>query len=279
MNNSEILNDSCFEKYIEYVHKLTGITIQKNRKQMLIGRIGRRMHELKIDKYESYLDYIKENKEEEQLFINRVTTNETYFYRTPRIWDFITQDFLDQWYALHKNRSLTIWSAASSTGEEAHTMGVICEDFRSKNLGFNYRILGTDISTRVLDIATKGVYNGRAIERFRNTKKELFERYMKGDDELGYQVLPQIKSKIEFKPHNLFEVNKNETYDLIFLRNVLIYFTEEDQEKVIHNMHKALNPDGYLIIGESESLHRINTPFESVSPLIYQDKASKKAAA
>lgn len=273
VENNEF-TESCFEDYLKLVHKLTGITISKNRKTMVSGRVRRRLAKLEISSYGDYLDYVKKNSDEEELFINAMTTNETYFYRTPRVWDFVTNDLLASWD--NKNK-LNIWSAASSTGEEAHTLGIVCEDHKNSYPEFSYKVTGTDISTKVTKIAADGNYKGRAVERFRQIKPDLFKKYMKGDDENGYKVLPEIKSKIKFSNHNLFKTfSSGEKFDLILLRNVLIYFTKEDQEKVLANIHKCLKPEGYLIIGESESLSRINTDFNAVSPLVYSSNQNKK---
>ena len=266
--------EACFENYLKLVHKLTGITIGKNRRSMVSGRVRGRLAKLEISSYSDYLDYVKENSPEEEFFINAMTTNETYFYRTPRVWDFVTKELLSNWD--NKNK-LNIWSAASSTGEEAYTLGIVCEDHKSSYPSFTYKVTGTDISTKVTKVATDGCYIGRAVERFRQTKPDLFKKYMKGDDENGYKVLSQIKSNIKFTNHNLFKLfSSSERFDLILLRNVLIYFTKEDQEKVVANIHKCLKPNGYLIIGESESLSRINTDFDAASPLIYSSNQNKK---
>ena len=166
---------------------------------------------------------------------------------------------------------LNIWSAASSTGDEAHTLGVVCQSFKDVNAGFEYRILGTDISSAVVEKAEKGIYVGTPVKRFRERREELFNKYMYGNDKDGYKVIPSIKNNIKFKTHNLFNpLKSNYKFDLILLRNVLIYFTKKDQEHVLANIHNSLSPKGYLIIGESESLGRIDTQFEFVSPLIYR---------
>lgn len=265
------LSEACFDEYLRLVHKLTGITIRRNRKTMLSGRVRKRITKLGIDNFVEYLSYVKENRKEEEFFINVMTTNETYFYRTPRIWDFIANNFLANWKL---STRLNVWSAASSTGEEAHTLGILCERFKSIKNDFEYRIIGTDISTEVVRKANDGVYKGRSIERFRQTCPELFQKYMSGDDTNGYKVLPKIKKNIHFKYHNLFNsFPAGEKFDLILLRNVLIYFTPEDQEKVLFNIHKCLRPDGILVIGESETLSRLDTRFEHVAPLIYKLKA------
>ncbi len=281
MNNENSvleLSDLCFDKYIALVHSLTGIRIEKNRKAMLVGRIRRRVKELGLKSYDEYLGIIKKNQQEENVFVNSVTTNETYFYRTPRVWDFFTQDFLPKW---NPKQKLRLWSAASSTGEEAYTAGIFCEEFHAQHPEFRYQILGTDISSDVVKKASEGLYIGRPVERFRVAKPELFKKYMVGDDTSGHKVIPEIKTNISFETHNLFEkMRSGPQFDLIFLRNVLIYFTKEDQERVLGHIGSCLSLKGNLIIGESESIARLETKFVSDSPLIYRfkDKSQEEAA-
>ncbi|MEO0335599.1 MAG: protein-glutamate O-methyltransferase CheR [Pseudomonadota bacterium] len=253
-----------------FVHKVTGITLDESRSSMLVGRIRKRVIELELKDYESYLQLVKSNRDEETRFTTLITTNETYFYRTPRVWDFIENEFLPKHFQ-DESKKVKIWSAAASTGDEAHTLGIVCEDFRSKNPAFGYSVLGTDISEKVINKANQGVYKGRPTQRFRDTRPDLFQKYMIGSDSEGFRVNPEIKFQIRFKIHNLFQALSGEQkFDLVLLRNVLIYFSKRDQELVLQNIRKVLSPKGYLIIGESESLNRLDTPFEPVKPLIYR---------
>lgn len=279
---SEDISDTCFNQFLVLIHDITGITIRADRRIMLMGRLRSRMRKLDLDSYESYLDYLKKNKDENKLLTNAITTNETYFYRTPRIWDYISDDFLPDWHDRNSGQTLRIWSAASSTGEEAHTLGIVLQQFKENNLAFNYQILGTDIAPRVVEHASRGVYTGRSIERFREVKPELFSKYMTGDDEKGFSVVPKIRKQISFDVFNLFDSSgKQPKHDLVLLRNVLIYFTKIDQALVMANLHKRLAPRGIAIIGESETLNNLNTAFESVNPTIYRavDSAEQKKAA
>ena len=264
---------SCFNEYIDFIHSVTGITIGQKRRSMVISRIRKRVKALDIENYAAYLMLLKEDRGEEKLFIDLITTNETYFYRTPRIWDYITDCYLPKYYAAKGKQKLKIWSAASSTGEEAYTLGILCHEFKRLHPGLMFHITGTDISPRVLESAEKGHYNERSIDNFRKHKPNIVEKYLRGDEQTGYQIVPEVQTYIEFKPHNLFSKLKNDIkYDLILLRNVLIYFTKEDQEKVLANIHQNLASDGCLIIGESESLIHLNTDFESIMPLVYRPK-------
>jgi len=262
------LDSACFDKYAHFVHKITGITLLPNRKKMLSGRLRKRMNQLSIHCYDQYLLLTKASDSEKNALINLVTTNETYFYRTPRVWDFFTKRYL----TTQKN-PINIWSAASSTGEEAYTLGIMCEQYKSQNTSFDYKILGTDISSDVINICNSGLYNGRSIKRFYDENTALFNQYMKGDNESGYSVTPNIKKNITFKTHNIFsDLPSKTTFDIIFLRNVLIYFNKEDQVKLLNHIKQYLHPNGFIVIGESESIVRLGTDFKLQEPLIYHLK-------
>ncbi|WP_368184388.1 protein-glutamate O-methyltransferase CheR [Aestuariibius sp. HNIBRBA575] len=272
------MSDGDFSKLRAIVHKNTGITIGETRKSMLVSRLRSRLREVAAPDFAAYISHLSKDPEEMQELTNRVTTNETYFYRTPRVWDYFQDEFLPQFLTKGQNRSLRVWSGAASTGEEAHTIGTLLEDVRLKNQNFDYSILGTDVSSRVLDVATKGVYKGRSIARFRQAKPEVFKAHMTGNDTDGFSANPQIRSRIKFKLHNLFDrLSKAGPFDAVFLRNVLIYFTDDDQVKILDQVHDQMRPDGVLFIGESETLTKLNTPFEQIAPIIYRPKAKAKS--
>ena len=272
----EKIDDVCFDGLKKITHELTGITIKHERQVMLIGRLRPRLRALGISSYPEYLEYVRANKSEHEEFVNKVTTNETYFFRTPRVWDYIEQSFLPEWKAAKSSSALQVWSAASSTGEEAHTLGIFLEHFRKTNPGFDYRIHGTDIDTTVVEKATQGLYKGRSVERFRQTRPDMFKRYMAGNDNDGFRVLPDIKSRMNFTQLNLFDSPLDGAgFDLIFLRNVLIYFTKEDQERLMSALARRIKPEGTLIIGESESLNSLNVGFQAVMPTIYKPMAKE----
>lgn len=274
----DTIEQSCFDGFLKLTHQLTGITIKPDRQVMLVGRLRRRVHELNLPDFESYLDYVKTQCDEHEVFVNRITTNETYFFRTPRVWEFIDNEFLPQWLNKRTGPTLHVWSAASSSGEEAHSLGIMLHHFREHNKGFDYRIQGTDIDTSVLECARNGVYRGRSLERFRAARPEWFDRYMNGNDEDGYTVLPEIKKRLQFSQFNLFDAPPaTPRFDLVLIRNVLIYFTAPDQEKVMSTVHRRINPDGVAIIGESETLNNLNTDFESLQPTIYKPTESRTA--
>ena len=270
ISDRDEMDDSTLRKFLELVHLHAGITMTHAKKTLLQGRIRPRIKKLGLESYSSYLDLMKTDKNEIQEFINLVTTHETSFFRTQRVWDYFNNDFLPKWIDDNPDKVLRIWSAASSTGEEVYTIGICCEEFRSQNAKFNYQILGTDISTTVIAQAIQGEYAGRSIENFKMNNKLLFEKYMNVKED-KYCVTNSVKSKIRFAPHNLYHrLPAPNDFDIVFLRNVLIYFEKSDQEKVVANIDKALSAPGVLVIGESESLNGLSTSLDFVSPLIYK---------
>lgn len=274
-NDNDRVDEACFSGFVNIVHELTGITIRPEKRSMLLGRIRRRVNDLDLPDYKAYLEYLRTNKSEHEVFINRITTNETYFFRTPRVWNYLETTFLPEWQKVHAGATLNVWSAASSTGEEAHTLAILMQNFKELNKNFDFTITGTDIDTEVVRKASEGIYKGRSIQRFRESKPDWFNRYMKGNDDAGYSVLPHIKSRITFGQFNLFSTpSASQKFDLVLLRNVLIYFTKSDQEKAMATVHGRLKQDGVAIIGESESLNSLNTQFASIAPTIYKPIAS-----
>lgn len=264
------LSDADFAKLRAIVHRQTGITIGENRKSMMFSRLQRRLRETGEKTFSGYIAKVSADPDEMQELTNRVTTNETYFYRTPRVWAHFREVIVPEFLAKKAARPLKVWSAAASTGEEGHTLGVLLEDVRQKNRGFEYSILGTDISSRVLEVAEEGHYVGRPVVRFKKEEPELFARHMIGNDTDGYRVGPEIKRRLSFRLHNLLkQLPSGGPFDAIFLRNVLIYFTNEDQERILANIHTQLRPEGTLIIGESETLKSLNCKFAPAAPLVY----------
>lgn len=265
------LDSKSFQQVSELIHQLMGITIKPGRQAMIEGRLRKRLEELGLTNYQDYVALVKKDSEVRQAFINAIATNETYFYRTPRIWEYLSETYLDQIYQNSAGGTLKCWSAASSTGEEAHTLGILLENYKRSHPGFNYKVDATDISSKVLATASTGIFNGRSIERFRQARPELFSKYMVGNEEEGYSVETSIKNNINFFQYNLFERPRtNNYYDLVLIRNVLIYFKQADQKIVMNNVRTQLKENGVVIIGESESLNNLKMDLEGIAPTIYR---------
>lgn len=264
------MGDRQFAELREIIHANTGITIADGRKSLLLTRLRSRLREIDEPDFKAYIARVGRDRKELQNLIDRVTTNKTYFYRTPRIWDHFREVTVPA-FREKGGRKMRVWSGAASTGDEAHTIGVVLEDVRKTTPGFDYAVMGTDVSARVLETAETGVYPAKAVAAFQKDNPELFRAHMLGDDAGGFKVRPEVKSRIKFKRHNLLEKLKGTApFDAVFLRNVLIYFTHEDQETILRHVLDMMVPTGTLFIGESESINRLDTGFEPVEPLIYR---------
>ena len=267
--NVDELDQKTLQELISLVFKFTGISMNASKKNLLQVRLKKRLKELELSSYSEYLEYLKATEKERQEFVNIVTTNETYFFRTDRVWEYFANT-IDTW-AQNPSRPLKIWSAAASTGEEAFSIAMLCEEKKARSPGFDYQVSATDISSKVIDKAKLGHYTGRSLERIKKSHPDFFKKYFIEDHD-GALVKDQLREKITFKCHNLFAPQPGVSFDIIFLRNVLIYFSAQEQELVLKNMDKALTREGSLIIGESESLGRLDTNFEPLMPLIYRPK-------
>ena len=261
--------DRCFREYLAYIHELTGITIHPNRKSMVLGRIRRRLRATGTPGFEEYLNLVRASEQERSVFIDCITTNETCFFRTPRIWEHLERRFLPDWAARNPGRVFRSWSAAAASGEEAGSIGILCEEFRGRARGFDYRILGTDVSDEMVSRCRTGVYEGRSVEQFRSARAIQFKRHLHTSGS-GWRISEEIRGRMSFRWHHLFkELPNGLHFDLILLRNVLIYFSRADQEKVVELAASRLLPGGVLVIGESESLSHIRCSLRPVAPLFY----------
>ncbi|WP_322053495.1 CheR family methyltransferase [Paraburkholderia bannensis] len=259
---------------IEQVRRHTGIAMNERKWTMLKGRLRRRVMALGLPDYSDYLQVLDTSTEEVRDFIDLVTTNETSFFRTPRIWEYLAQTFLPQWHSAHSAHAgtpLRIWSAAASSGEEAWTTAMLCEEFRVSEPAFRYAIVGTDISDGILANARAGSYQGRSVEGLRANHPALLQKWFRSE---GAQatVNDALRTHVSFRQHNLYAVPRElGQFDLVLLRNVLIYFDLDGQQAVLSNVRRAMKPDAVLIVGESESLSRVSTGFTFEQPLIYRN--------
>lgn len=255
---------------LDKVRRHTGIHMADRKWTLLQGRLRRRLQALEIERYRDYLAVLESTPDEVGTFINLVTTNETSFFRTPRIWDHLWQQVLPDWYRQHRGSTLQLWSAAASTGEEAYSMAMLCEEFGNNHPAFKYQILATDIASQVLDVGKAGLYRGKSIEALQRAKPGLFAKYFTASND-GYAVAPALRNHVVFREHHLHKrLDGAQRFDVTLLRNVLIYFDEEGQCSVLENVRRAMAPDSVLIIGESESLTRLNVGFDFEQPLVYR---------
>jgi chemotaxis protein methyltransferase CheR len=264
------LSPSTLTALIALVRKHTGIAMTERKSVLLDRRLRPRMQALDIASYQAYLDKVEQDRAEVPHFIDLVTTNDTLFFRTQQVWDYVEQDFLPQWWRAHPGQRLKVWSAAASSGEELYSMAMLCEEFQSVTPGFSYRIHATDISGQILAAARAGCYGGRSVERIRTSHPDWVRKYFNAVDG-GLQVVDGLKKNVELARHNLLTPLKpQQQFDLVFLRNVLIYFDQEHQQAVLQQARLSMAPHARIILGESESISGLNTAFQFDRPMVYR---------
>ncbi len=278
MNNSnEALTSKLtvpqFKKLGQFIHSNYGIQMPDSKKVLLEGRLQKRIKINNLTNFGDYIEYLFSDvgqSREIQHFIDAVSTNKTDFYREPHHFDFLREEFLPKFVG--ENRHVKIWSAAASSGEEPYTIAIELREFIEQNTGFSYEMLGTDISTQILQKASKGVYDDKRVEIIPlHIKRKYFLR-SKNRDSKKVKVAPILQKNLRYRTINLTVplVGIPNDFDLIFCRNVLIYFNREVQEKVINALCAKLKPGGFLFLGHSESTTGIKAPVTQVAPTIYR---------
>ena len=260
------ITDHEFAQFQRFIYESAGISLSTGKKALVSGRLARRLEQTQATSYADYFRLLASGKapQEVQTAIDLLTTNETYFFREPKHFDFLRK----QLEAFPTSQPLRIWSAAGSTGEEAYSIAMLLEDCRGPN---PWEVVASDISMRVLQRARAGHY---PMERARNVPRDYLQRFcLKGEGAQEGTLLVQkaLREKVKFLQVNLNEQLPNlGLFDFVFLRNVLIYFNSDTKRHVIHRCASVLKPGGWLMIGHSESLHGINDSLQSVVPSIYR---------
>lgn len=262
-----------FKRLGQFIHSNYGIQMPDSKKVLLEGRLQKRIKINNLKNFTEYVEFLFSDlgqSKELQFFIDAVSTNKTDFYREPHHFDFLREEFLPNF--AQNNKHLKIWSAAASSGEEPYTIAIELREFISKNIGFTYEMLGTDISTDILQKASKGVYDEKRVEIIPLKIKQKYFLRSKNRESKKVKVAPILQKNLRFRTINLTVPLSGipHDYDLIFCRNVLIYFNREVQEKVINAMCSKLKPGGYLFLGHSESTTGIKAPVTQVAPTIYK---------
>ncbi len=262
-----------FLRLKNFIHGHCGIKITDSKKSMLEARLRKRLRSLALDSLSEYCDYLfsqKGMKEELTHMIDQVTTNKTDFFREPGHFDYLAKIALPQ-IALAK-KTVRLWSAACSTGEEAYTLAMVVNEFSDDAREIDYRILATDISTRVLEKATTAIYDEQAVEPVPPQLKRKYLLRSKDESKRLYRVTPGLRQRVAFRRLNLMDgdFGLRREMDIIFCRNVIIYFDRRTQEKLLNSICRCLSPGGYLFMGHSETLFGMNLPLTQAVPTVYQ---------
>ncbi len=265
------LSDRDFEFFRGVIYKESGIRLSDIKRALVQARLMKRLRELKIANYHEYSEYLNKNYDDEVVhLINCITTNKTEFFREPYHFEYIERMILPQ--IERDKREIRIWSAGCSTGEEPYTILItLLEYFRNRTLP-GIKLLATDIDTRVLDSAVRGIYSGDAI---RIMPLGILRKYFlqsSGGNKTVYMVKERVRELVHFRRLNLLdeELPMKKTFDIIFCRNVFIYFDNSSKRKVLGHFHRYLNNDGSLFMGYAETLSDAQGLFKIVQKSIYR---------
>ncbi len=258
-----------FDKMRDLIYNLSGIYFTENKKYLLESRVSKRIKANNMVSFSQYIYFLQTmygRKELDALF-EAITINETFFYRVPQQFEALENTIIPQLIKMKShlpNPTIRIWSAATSTGEEAYTLAIIVlEKLKPLYPDVDFKIIGTDINNAVLELARRGIYKEYAV---RNMPDSWFSKYFVKDSN-KYYLKNEVKNMVEFKTINLYDskaVQSIPPCDVIFCSNVLIYFDVPSKQKVISGLYKVLNKGGYLFVGYSESLHGISEAFRLV---------------
>ena len=265
------LTDKEFAQFQSLIYQQACITLDIPKKTLLVARLGKRLQELKLNSFQAYYDFVsgESGKEELPQLLDLISTNKTDFFREPIHFDFLREQVVSE---AQDRRKLRIWSSASSSGEEPYSIAMtLCEAITDRNR-WEVKILASDISTRALSKAASGIYRD---ERVGKLPQDLLRRYFlrgKGAQAGNFKIRPNLAQMITFRRINLMDPSFpiRAPLDVIFCRNVMIYFDRPTQTRLIEKFYRHLRPGGYLFIGHSESLQWIDHQFTYLRPTIYQ---------
>lgn len=268
------MTDHDYKKFSEFVHKRVGIKLTPAKKNMVETRLHKRMRILGMTSHHDYVRYVFSNEgmeKELSNLIDAVTTNTTHFFRENQHFEYLEKTLLPAWLQKHgRYKKMHLWSAGCSIGMEPYTMAMVLDNFAARNTGFEYDILGTDISTQALRDAMRAVYDE---ERVATVPQHMKEKYLlRSKDRTRKQVrmVPDLRQKVTFKHLNFMEeFSFKEQFDVVFCRNVVIYFDRETQERLFAKFCRFIKPGGYLFIGHSESITGMTLPLQQVAPTTY----------
>ncbi len=270
-----------YELFRRLVYEKSGINLGEQKQQLVRARLGKRLRAGKFSSYRAYYEYVKDDATGRELsaLLDAISTNTTHLFRERQHFEFLAETVRRwasdrAWRARHD--ALRIWSAGCSSGEEPYSLAMTVDDVLCTLGGVDWRILATDISTRVLDRARAGTYETHRLGTVAEGYRRRYFVHGPDGDEASVQVCPELRRRITFAHFNLMTERFpfRHGFHFIFCRNVMIYFDRPTQEALVGRFAQQLRPDGYLVIGHSESLNAIQHPLTYVRPTIYQKGAT-----
>jgi chemotaxis protein methyltransferase CheR len=273
---NESLSAPDFDRLRALIHTESGISLSQEKKTMLEVRLRRRLHSLHFSSCAEYCGYLfaSDTRDKELVYlIDAVTTNKTDFFREPEHFEYLVSKALPVLDARNgADRRSLVWSAGCSTGEEPCTLAMVLNEYAQTHPGFRFSVLATDISTAVLDKARLGIFKAEVV---RPVPQNLRKKYLMRSRDPGsdlLRVVPELRAKIEFRRVNFMDADYglSEPPEIIFCRNVIIYFDRQTQVRLLEKLIRQLIPGGYFFSGHSESLQNMDLPLVSAGPAIYR---------
>jgi chemotaxis protein methyltransferase CheR len=256
-----------FEAVRKRLKNIAGINLADSKDSMVYSRLTRRIRHLKMNSFADYLRYVDKTESEHEHFVNALTTNLTSFFREQHHFDELASHI-----AKHKG-SLTIWCAASSTGEEPYSLAITVVDALGK-FDVPVKIIASDIDSNVLATASKGVYRIEQLDNMETSMKKRYFHRGKGANSGFAKVVPELRKLVEFKRINLMDSHWDlpKNIDIVFCRNVMIYFDKETQMDIVAKIVEQMNPDGLYFAGHSENFGHVNSLLKPLGKTIYKPK-------
>ena len=263
-----------FDRFRTFIYDQTGIQLADGKITLLSNRIRRRLKMRGIDSFEEYYQQLTADNlpGEAEHFIDAITTNETHFFRTGGHFDWFNDSFLPEMIERirnkNHNRSLRIWSAACSSGEELYTLAICLDEAISKLAGWRLSLLGTDISETMIAAARKGVFPNRSLEQVSDAHRRKY--FSQLADNSGWAIRQKLIDMCDFRRHNLLDQLKGPRCDCIFVRNVFIYFDKASKKRAVENLINALAPGGALVVGPADGIYDLLGDLDKKSIFLYQ---------
>lgn len=267
-----------FERFSRLVYDQCGIKLQSHKQSMLEARLRKRLRALGLGSFEEYAEMIFSGQEPEGelvKLIDVVTTNKTDFFREAAHFDFLIRTALPLLIGKDGagvSRPLRIWSAGCSTGKEPYTLAMVLSEYREAHPDFSFEILGTDISTEVLDKAVKGIYNEEKAAPIPPVLRQKYLLKSRCPAQQKVRIVPELRSLVRFRRLNFMDADYDlrDPFDVIFCRNVLIYFDRATQERLLTRFAGYLESDCFLFLGHSETLLGLSLPLRQMAPSVYR---------
>lgn len=268
------LSAKDFARLSDFIYSRYGIKMPEAKHIMLQSRLQKRLRALQIPDFSQYVDFVFSPAGIDEIvhMMDVVSTNKTDFFRESQHFDFLTKTVLPELYETERQSVIKVWSAGCSSGEEPYTLAMVISEYISKHHGYDYSILGSDLSTIVLEKAVTAIYPEDRVDIIPLDLKKKYLLRSKDRTKPTVRIVPELRAKTSFMRLNFMDeaYNAPSNFDIIFCRNVLIYFDRLTQEKVINKLCRHLRPGGYFFLGHSESVTGINVPLKQIMPTVFK---------